>query len=91
VRPVAGLYGNFDGKFFRRTSTGSRSSSFAKIRRRHREFVRDRGRFDPSAVLADVESRLCELPELDPGELFDAAADLAALALAVGRSAPSDD
>jgi hypothetical protein len=62
-----------------------------EIRRRHREFVRGRGRFDPSAVLADVESRLGELPDLDPAELFDAAADLAALALAVGRSAPSDD
>jgi hypothetical protein len=62
-----------------------------EIRRRHREFVRDRARFDPSAVLADVESRLGELPDLDPAELFDAAADLAALALAVGRAAPSDD
>ncbi len=62
-----------------------------EIRRRHREFVRDRGRFDPAAVLADVESRLGELPELDPSELFDAAADLAALALAVGRTSASED
>lgn len=62
-----------------------------EIRRRHREFVRDRGRFDPAAVLSDVESRLGELPDLDPSELFDAAADLAALALAVGRAAPSED
>jgi hypothetical protein len=62
-----------------------------EIRRRHREFVRDRGRFDPSAVLADVESRLGELPDLDPSELFDAAADLAALALAVGRTPVDED
>jgi hypothetical protein len=62
-----------------------------EIRRRHREFVRDRGRFDPAAVLADVESRLGDLPDPDPAELFDAAADLAALALAVGRSPPSED
>lgn len=62
-----------------------------EIRRRHREFVRDRARFDPSAVLADVESRLGELPDLDPAELFDAAADLAALALAVGRASPDED
>lgn len=62
-----------------------------EIRRRHREFVRDRGRFDPSAVLSDVESRLGDLPDLDPAELFDAAADLAALALAVGRSPSGED
>jgi hypothetical protein len=62
-----------------------------EIRHRHREFVRDRGRFDPSAVLADVESRLGELPDPDPAELFDASADLAALALVVGRAASSED
>ncbi len=62
-----------------------------EIRRRHQEFVRDRGRFDPAAVLADVESRLGELPDLDPAELFDAAADLAAVALAVGRAVPNED
>jgi hypothetical protein len=62
-----------------------------EIRVRHREFVRDRGRFNPSVVLADVESRLGELPDLDPAELFDAAADLAALALAVGRALPDED
>jgi hypothetical protein len=62
-----------------------------EIRRRHQEFVRDRGRFDAAAVLADVESRLGELPDLDPAELFDAAADLAALALAVARAVPNED
>jgi hypothetical protein len=62
-----------------------------EIRRRHREFSRDRGRFDPYAVLSDVESRLGELPDLDPAELFDAAADLAALALAVGRAPSGED
>jgi hypothetical protein len=62
-----------------------------EIRRRHKEFVRDRARFDPAAVLADVESRLGDLPDLDPAELFDAAADLAALALAVGRVPSNDD
>jgi hypothetical protein len=62
-----------------------------EIRRRHQEFVRDRGRFDPAAVLADVESRLGELPDLDPAELFDAAADLAAVALAVSRAVPNED
>jgi hypothetical protein len=62
-----------------------------EIRVRHREFVRDRGRFDPSAVISDVESRLGELPDLDPAELFDAAADLAAVALAVSRSPVDED
>jgi hypothetical protein len=62
-----------------------------EIRRRHREFVRDRGRFDASAVLSDVESRLGELPDPDPAELFDIAADLAAVALAVGRSPVDED
>ena len=62
-----------------------------EIRRRHRGFVADRGRWDPSAVLSDVEARLGELPDLDPAELADAAADLAALALSVARAVPSDD
>jgi len=62
-----------------------------EIRRRHRAFVAEKGRWDPSAVLADVEARLGDLPELDPSELADAAADLAALALTVGRAVPDDD
>ncbi len=60
-----------------------------EIARRHSELRQ--GRFDPEGTLADVESRLSDLVDLDPGELFDAAADLSALALAVRRAASSDD
>ena len=57
---------------------------FREIRARYQRLVHERGR-DPQGLLADIEARLDELPDLDPGELADAAADLAALALAVGR------
>jgi hypothetical protein len=57
---------------------------FREIRTRYQRLVSERGR-DPSGLLSDIEARLGELPDLDPGELADAAADLAALALIVGR------
>jgi hypothetical protein len=61
-----------------------------EVRRRPRSFVAERGRWDPAAVLSDVEGRLGDLPDLDPAELFDAAADLAALALSVRSTGPDD-
>lgn len=63
---------------------------FREIRARYQRLVHERGR-DPQGLLADIEARLDELPDLDPGELADAAADLAALALSVGRRGGFDE
>jgi hypothetical protein len=57
---------------------------FREIHGRYLRLVRERER-DPAGLLADIEERLEELPDLDPGELADAAADLGALALLLGR------
>jgi hypothetical protein len=57
---------------------------FREIHARFQRLVRERER-DAPGLLADVEERLAELPDLDPGELADAAADLGALALLLGR------
>jgi hypothetical protein len=63
---------------------------FREIRARYQRLVHERGR-DPQGLLADIEARLDELPELDPGELADAAVDLAALALVVQRRGGFDE
>jgi len=63
---------------------------FREIRARYQRLVHERAR-DPQGLLADIEARLDELPDLDPGELADAAADLAALALAVRRRGGFDE
>jgi hypothetical protein len=57
---------------------------FREIHGRYQRLVRERER-DAPGLLADVEERLAELPDLDPGELADVAADLGALALLLGR------
>jgi hypothetical protein len=57
---------------------------FREIHGRYLRLVRERQR-DAAGLLADIEERLDELPDLDPGELADAAADLGALALLLGR------
>lgn len=57
---------------------------FREIHARYQQLVRERER-DAAGLLADVEERLAELPDLDPGELAAAAADLGALALLLGR------
>jgi hypothetical protein len=57
---------------------------FREIHARYQRLVGERQR-DAPGLLADVEERLAELPDLDPGELADAAADLGALALLLGR------
>ncbi|HSU42105.1 MAG TPA: hypothetical protein VLJ38_21140, partial [Polyangiaceae bacterium] len=61
---------------------------FREIHARYQRLVGERQR-DAPGLLADVEERLAELPDLDPGELADAAADLGALALLLGRRAHS--
>lgn len=63
---------------------------FREIRARYQRLVRERAR-DASGLLADIEARLGELPDLDPAELADAAADLAALSLVVARKGGSDE
>ena len=64
---------------------------FREIRSRYQELLRGRGREGASALLSDIEARLDDLPDLDPGELGDVAADLAALALVVGRGGAADE
>jgi hypothetical protein len=61
-----------------------------EIRARYQRLIQERGR-DLQGLLADIEARLDELPELDPGELADAAADLSALALVVRRPVGLDE
>jgi hypothetical protein len=63
---------------------------FREIRVRYQRLVRERAR-DTTGLLADIEARLGELPDLDPGELADAAADLAALSLVVARRGGLDE
>jgi hypothetical protein len=63
---------------------------FREIRARYQRLVRERAR-DTTGLLADIEARLGELPDLDPGELADAAADLAALSLVVARRGGLDE
>jgi hypothetical protein len=66
------------------------SRLFREIRARYQRLVRERAR-DASGLLADIEARLGELPDLDPGELADAAADLAALSLVLARKGGLDE
>lgn len=71
-------------------SVAGEARLFREIRARYQRLVHERER-DPQGLLADIEARLDELPVLDPGELADAAADLAALALVVSRRGGFDE
>jgi hypothetical protein len=53
-------------------------------------FVQERGGFDAGTVLADIQTRLEDLPALDAAEVFDAAADLGALSLVLARGGRGD-
>ena len=63
---------------------------FREIRERYQELLRGRGREGASGLLSDIEARLGDLPDLDPGELSDVAADLAALALVLTRGSADE-
>lgn len=63
---------------------------FREIRARYQDLLRGRGREGASGLLSDIEDRLGDLPDLDPGELSDVAADLAALALLLTRGAADE-
>jgi len=67
------------------------SPLFREIRERYQKLTRGRGREDAAGLLADIETRLGDLPDLDPTELTDVAADLAALALVVSRGRTHDE
>ncbi len=69
----------------------SESRLFREIRDRYGRLTRGRGREDASGLLADIEARLDDLPDRDPAELSEVAADLGALALLVTRGGHSDD
>ena len=64
---------------------------FAEVQRRARELARERPRPDLDRRLHEIETRLADLPELDPGEVLDIAADLGALALRLRPASPRDD
>jgi hypothetical protein len=59
-----------------------------EIKERYLSYVRGAS-FDAAGLLADVQTRLEDLPALDAAELLDAAADLGALALVIARSGGS--
>jgi hypothetical protein len=64
---------------------------FQEIRLRYQELSAARSHFDAETLLLDIATRLDEIPDLDAGEIADAAADLAALSLRLTRSRASDD
>jgi hypothetical protein len=64
---------------------------FQEIRRRYQELSAGRSHFDGETLLLDIATRLDEIPDLDAGEIADAAADLAALSLRLTRGRGSDD
>jgi hypothetical protein len=64
---------------------------FGEIHERARELERERPRPDLDRALSEIETRLADLPELDPTEIMDIAADLAALALCLRPAEGRDD
>jgi len=64
---------------------------FQEIRRRYQELAGARSHFDGEALLLEISNRLDEIPDLDAGEIADAAADLAALSLRLTRGRTNSD
>jgi hypothetical protein len=64
---------------------------FQEIRQRYKELAGARSHFDGEALLLEISNRLDEIPDLDAGEIADAAADLAALSLRLTRGRTSPD
>lgn len=64
---------------------------FQEIRQRYKELAAARSHFDGEALLLEISNRLDEIPDLDAGEIADAAADLAALSLRLTRGRPGPD
>lgn len=64
---------------------------FSELQKRARELARERPRPDLDARLSEIETRLADLPELDPAEIADIAADLGALALSLRPAREPDD
>lgn len=64
---------------------------FHEIRQRYQELAGVRSHFDGEALLLEISNRLDEIPDLDAGEIADAAADLAALSLRLTRGRTSAD
>jgi hypothetical protein len=62
---------------------GSERRFFNEVQKRARELGRQRPRPDLDARLSEIETRLADLPGLDPSEIADIAADLAALAVSL--------
>jgi hypothetical protein len=78
---TGGLVGSDDDELAAGRPNRSERQFFREIRQRDRELAKERPRPDPELELGDIERRLADLPELDPAEIMDIAADLAALAL----------
>jgi hypothetical protein len=64
---------------------------FQEIRQRYKELAGARSHFDGEALLLEISNRLDEIPDLDAGEIADAAADLAALSLRLTRARTGSD
>jgi chromosome segregation ATPase len=72
-------------------SNRSERRFFSELQKRARELGRERPRPDLDARLSQIETRLADLPELDPAEITDIAQDLGALALALRPAREPDD
>ncbi len=64
---------------------------FGEIQKRARELEQERPRPDLDRRLHAIETRLADLPELDPSEVLDIAVDLGALALTLRPPSGRDD
>jgi len=73
-------------------SSHSERRFFNEVQKRARELGRQRPRPDLDARLSEIETRLADLPGLDPSEIADIAADLGALAVSLrAPREPGDD
>ncbi|HVR19401.1 MAG TPA: hypothetical protein VMS65_06890 [Polyangiaceae bacterium] len=88
---VRGVVANDDDELAAERPNRSERQFFLEIHERDRALAKERPRPDPELALGDIERRLADLPELDPAEIIDIAADLAALALHLQPAHDLDD
>jgi len=91
LQRTGGVVANDDEELAAGRPNRSERQFFREIRQRDRELGKERPRPDPELELDDIERRLADLPEVDPAEIMDIAADLAALALHLQPAGDLDD
>ena len=91
LQRTGGVVANDDEELAAGRPNRSERQFFREIRQRDRELGKERPRPDPELELGDIERRLADLPEVDPAEIMDIAADLAALALHLRPARDLDD